>query len=227
RAGDVVAVEHEIREGPMRRARVHHGGRGFGRGHLRDGRGLGGGGGGRPPPPGRGRRPRRGGGGRGGRGAPRRGGRRAARGGGTGSVRGAALAPWPGCNGCCQSRTSTPSFPVRASRTIPSSSETSTRAPGRPRPVFMSCAKTRIWSREVFTIASMLLPSTRVVAWSVLSSETFTTYTPGISSFFSSYVVSIGRYRAYPGTAMVHSASGATRPISSASTPESVCFLRK
>ena len=71
------------------------------------------------------------------------------------------------------------------------------RAPAhRPGPCPSSCpaTKTSTCSRDVLTIASRSLPSTIVVAWSVFSSETFTTYTPGISSFFSSYVVSIGLY---------------------------------
>ena len=36
-----------------------------------------------------------------------------------------------------------------------------------------------------------------------------------------------GLYRAKPGTGAVHAASGATRPMSSDSTPSSPCFLRK
>ena len=77
------------------------------------------------------------------------------------------------------------------------------------------------------TIASRSLPTTRVVAWSFSSSLTFTTWTPGTGSRSSSYSRSIGAYSAYPSTSAVHSASGATRPMSSDSTPPSPCFLRK
>ena len=44
-----------------------------------------------------------------------------------------------------------------------------------PLPVFMSWANTRIWSREVLTIASRSLVSTRVVACRCFWSVTLTT----------------------------------------------------
>ena len=92
----------------------------------------------------------------------------------------------------------------------------------------MSWAKTSNWSRETLTIASTSLPITRVVAWSVFSSVTLTTYTPGICDLLSSsYSASIGLYLPYSLTSAVHSASGATRPTSSDSTPPTASFLRK
>ena len=105
-------------------------------------------------------------------------------------------------------------------------SETSTRAFGRPLPVFMSWAKTRSCSRDDLTIASRSEPTTRVVAWRCFSSVTFTTQMPGAFTF-RSYAVSTGLYLAYFGTGTVHSASAATRPMSSDSTLLRSCFLRK
>ena len=112
---------------------------------------------------------------RGGRLAVRQGGRGSGGAGGAGSARGGGPGPrsppgpGPGASPSCGPARRPRRCGRRGSR--PSSSETSTRAPARPLPVFMSWAKTRTCSRDVLTIASRSLPRTRVVAWSVFSSR--------------------------------------------------------
>ena len=127
-----------------------------------------------------------------------------------------------------QSRSKTPSGPVTASSTTWPPSATRTRAPGRPRPVFMSWAKTRSCSRERLDDRVEVAADherrrlERLLVGHLDDVDARQLELLQLVVALDRLVPGVAGHRARSTTA-----SGATRPMSSDSTFSSAFFLRK